>query len=248
MLLQQDEKDEVDETCNTTHFHSIYEKKNGIDKLSQNFIELLNDKELENVQPNDNYIKKITKPSISTRIFYTIPKQNFNNLENYCNDIIAKIVQNLTLPTNLEEWNKENFLTLKSTLQQCSPYICYFTFQVLKFLIKLDLTKKLLINNINQHHHLVPEQPVQSKNSTWIDCNTTSTNNSYKFELKWHSRKILIKSLKRKNIFGVLPYIAPEVLSGEGYTKAADVYSFGIIAYEIITGFPPYPDTHMIKI
>ncbi|RHZ80052.1 hypothetical protein Glove_139g5 [Diversispora epigaea] len=48
---------------------------------------------------------------------------------------------------------------------------------------------------------------------------------------------------EKKNTFGVLPYIAPEVLSGdEEYTKAADVYSFGIIAYEIVTGFPPYPD------
>ncbi|RHZ78466.1 hypothetical protein Glove_164g32 [Diversispora epigaea] len=48
---------------------------------------------------------------------------------------------------------------------------------------------------------------------------------------------------EKKNIFGVLPYIAPEVLSGdEDYTKVADVYSFGIIAYEMITGFPPYPD------
>ncbi|RHZ83732.1 hypothetical protein Glove_88g128 [Diversispora epigaea] len=48
---------------------------------------------------------------------------------------------------------------------------------------------------------------------------------------------------KKKNLFGVLPYIAPEVLSGdEEYTKAADVYSFGIIAYEMVTGFPPYPD------
>ncbi|RHZ70074.1 hypothetical protein Glove_275g7 [Diversispora epigaea] len=48
---------------------------------------------------------------------------------------------------------------------------------------------------------------------------------------------------EKKNIFGVLPYIAPEVLSGdEEYTKAADVYSYGIIAYEMITGFPPYSD------
>ncbi|RHZ83530.1 hypothetical protein Glove_91g54 [Diversispora epigaea] len=48
---------------------------------------------------------------------------------------------------------------------------------------------------------------------------------------------------EKKNIFGVLPYIAPEVLSGDKeYTKAADVYSFGIIAYEMVTGFPPYPD------
>ena len=47
---------------------------------------------------------------------------------------------------------------------------------------------------------------------------------------------------EKKNIFGVLPYIAPEVLCGGEYTKAADVYSFGIIAYEMVTGFPPYPD------
>ncbi|RHZ89374.1 hypothetical protein Glove_15g5 [Diversispora epigaea] len=48
---------------------------------------------------------------------------------------------------------------------------------------------------------------------------------------------------EKKNIVGVLPYIAPEVLSGdEEYTKAADVYSFGIIVYEVVTGFPPYPD------
>ncbi|RHZ78442.1 hypothetical protein Glove_164g13 [Diversispora epigaea] len=48
---------------------------------------------------------------------------------------------------------------------------------------------------------------------------------------------------EKKKIVGVLPYIAPEVLSGnEEYTKAADVYSFGIIAYKMITGFSPYPD------
>ncbi|RHZ83921.1 hypothetical protein Glove_86g55 [Diversispora epigaea] len=48
---------------------------------------------------------------------------------------------------------------------------------------------------------------------------------------------------EKKNIFDVLSYISPEVLCGdEEYTKAADVYSFGIIAYEIVTGLPPYPD------
>ncbi|RHZ82559.1 hypothetical protein Glove_109g36 [Diversispora epigaea] len=47
---------------------------------------------------------------------------------------------------------------------------------------------------------------------------------------------------EKKNIFGVLPYMAPEILCEEKYTKAADVYSFGIIAFKIITGFPPYHD------
>jgi serine/threonine protein kinase len=42
--------------------------------------------------------------------------------------------------------------------------------------------------------------------------------------------------------YGVLPYIAPEILRGQSYTKAADIYSFGIIMYEVISGLPPYHD------
>ncbi|POG74037.1 kinase-like domain-containing protein [Rhizophagus irregularis DAOM 181602=DAOM 197198] len=45
-----------------------------------------------------------------------------------------------------------------------------------------------------------------------------------------------------KKIYGVLPYVAPEVLRGKEYTQKSDIYGFGIIAYEICTGFPPYYD------
>ncbi|RIB06120.1 kinase-like domain-containing protein, partial [Gigaspora rosea] len=43
-----------------------------------------------------------------------------------------------------------------------------------------------------------------------------------------------------KELFGVLPYIAPEVLYGEKYTQKSDIYSFGIIMSEVFTGHPPY--------
>jgi len=36
----------------------------------------------------------------------------------------------------------------------------------------------------------------------------------------------------KKKVFGVLPYVAPEVLQGQPYTQMADIYSFGIVAYE----------------
>ncbi|PKK68127.1 kinase-like protein [Rhizophagus irregularis] len=39
-----------------------------------------------------------------------------------------------------------------------------------------------------------------------------------------------------------MPYIAPEVIRGLGNTKAADIYSFGIIMWEILTGERPYKD------
>ncbi|POG74980.1 kinase-like domain-containing protein [Rhizophagus irregularis DAOM 181602=DAOM 197198] len=44
------------------------------------------------------------------------------------------------------------------------------------------------------------------------------------------------------SVYGVLPYIAPEILRRQNYTKAADIYSFGIIMYELISGLPPYYD------
>jgi serine/threonine protein kinase len=51
-----------------------------------------------------------------------------------------------------------------------------------------------------------------------------------------------------KKIYGVLPYVAPEVLREGEYTQKSDIYSFGIIAYEVYTGLPPYHDIAHDKI
>ncbi|GBB85965.1 hypothetical protein RclHR1_01240016 [Rhizophagus clarus] len=37
-----------------------------------------------------------------------------------------------------------------------------------------------------------------------------------------------------------MPYIAPEVLRGKPYTKAADIYSLGIIMWEMTLGVPAF--------
>src|SRR5207249_489056 len=42
------------------------------------------------------------------------------------------------------------------------------------------------------------------------------------------------------NIYGVIPYMAPEILRGNEYTQASDVYSLGIIINEIISIIPPF--------
>ncbi|RIB06133.1 kinase-like domain-containing protein [Gigaspora rosea] len=41
---------------------------------------------------------------------------------------------------------------------------------------------------------------------------------------------------KKDGVYGVLPYVAPEVLKKGHYTTASDIYSFGIILWEILYG------------
>ncbi|CAG8780015.1 3166_t:CDS:1, partial [Racocetra fulgida] len=41
-------------------------------------------------------------------------------------------------------------------------------------------------------------------------------------------------------VYGVLPFIAPEVLKGDKYTQASDVYSFGIIMWVMSSCIPPF--------
>jgi serine/threonine protein kinase len=50
------------------------------------------------------------------------------------------------------------------------------------------------------------------------------------------------QSDKVEGIYGVLPYMAPEVLRGHQYTKAADIYSFGIVMNEFLSEEIPYND------
>ncbi|RHZ72451.1 hypothetical protein Glove_242g115 [Diversispora epigaea] len=142
-------------------------------------------------------------------VYHTIfINNNFKDLENFCNDIVAKypnlifdaedftslhesalvsllkrddlqmeeikiweyiikwgIAQNPNLPTNLEEWTKENFLTLKTTLQQCLPYIRYFHLSSADIWNKVESYKKILDKQLWKdlmQHFMSPDQPIKS--------------------------------------------------------------------------------------
>ncbi|GBC09182.1 hypothetical protein RclHR1_08670006 [Rhizophagus clarus] len=48
--------------------------------------------------------------------------------------------------------------------------------------------------------------------------------------------------LKKYEIYGVIPFMAPEVLRGNPHTTASDIYSFSIIMWEFTSGVPPFND------
>ncbi|GBB84096.1 hypothetical protein RclHR1_10720007 [Rhizophagus clarus] len=47
---------------------------------------------------------------------------------------------------------------------------------------------------------------------------------------------------KDNKIYGVVPYIAPEILRKKPYTPASDIYSFSMIMWEFISGISPFND------
>lgn len=73
--------------------------------------------------------------------------------------------------------------------------------------------------------------------------NTYSSNNSvYKMYISDFGLSQNFDVKDDKGIYGVLPYLPPEVLCGKPYTKEADIYSFGMIMAEIATRKLPYHD------
>src|SRR5688572_25088350 len=54
--------------------------------------------------------------------------------------------------------------------------------------------------------------------------------------------KSAIESLDDNEKYGIIPYMAPEIFQGQKCTKASDIYSFGMIMWELMMGRRPFWD------
>ena len=52
--------------------------------------------------------------------------------------------------------------------------------------------------------------------------------------------KSATESSDDNEIYGIIPYVASEIFQGQKYTQASDIYSFGMVMWEIMTGRRPF--------
>ena len=45
-------------------------------------------------------------------------------------------------------------------------------------------------------------------------------------------------------IKGTPEYLAPEIILNKGYSKLIDIWSLGILCYEMLAGHAPFRDNH----
>ncbi|RHZ85275.1 hypothetical protein Glove_67g111 [Diversispora epigaea] len=151
------------------------ESKQKCESLSQNFIELLNDKDDDYViiDVEKNYCKA-SKSYFENPDFTSLQESALESLlgrddlqveEVKIWDYVIKwgISQNPTLPKNLEEWPKDDFLTLKTTSQQFLPLIRYFHISNAEIIDKVSPYKMIPDKQLYIKQHIaVPDRPVRS--------------------------------------------------------------------------------------
>src|SRR5438270_799583 len=56
------------------------------------------------------------------------------------------------------------------------------------------------------------------------------------------SKSATSESTDNNENYGIIPYMAPEIFQGKKYTEKSDIYSFGMIMWEVMTGRRPFWD------
>jgi serine/threonine protein kinase len=103
---------------------------------------------------------------------------------------------------------------------------------------KLNILRGIALNLQNIHNENYVHKDLHSGNILQFNYNTRLEDLDENTKITDLGQAQIINNSKNSNttnVCGVLPYIAPEVLDGKPYTKASDIYSFGIIMVEVST-------------
>ncbi|EXX79515.1 Bck1p [Rhizophagus irregularis DAOM 197198w] len=100
---------------------------------------------------------------------------------------------------------------------------------------KLKNLRKIIIGLANMHSVNIMHRDLHSGNILFNEVDAVISDLGI-------SKAAVESSDDGNEIYGNIPYIAPEIFDRQKYTKASDVYSFGMIMWELMTGRRPFWD------
>ncbi|RHZ86155.1 hypothetical protein Glove_54g3 [Diversispora epigaea] len=190
-----------------------------------------------------------------------LPYDNFQNIEHIANggygSVYSAILKNGTKywwNFNNQDWEYD-YVGKKVALKEINDSrhdISKFLQEVKNLMITADnwlfVTKCIGIskNLSSQNYIIVMELHVHRDlhSGNILTKNNTNSNASITdLGLCSLANDLILSSDNKSNkIYGSIPYIPPEVLRGNEFTKKGDIYSFGGIMYEMATGKQPFYD------
>jgi serine/threonine protein kinase len=128
--------------------------------------------------------------------------------------------------------NSLNYIIVMSYAKKGSLRKCLYDINKFKWQDKLKLLKKIILGLKVIHESNLTH-------GDFHDGNILLSDNYEAYIIDLGLCKP-ISDLQNSDIYGVLPYMAPEILRKKPYTPASDIYSFSIIMWEFTSGIPPF--------
>ncbi|GBB89025.1 hypothetical protein RclHR1_15680002 [Rhizophagus clarus] len=113
-------------------------------------------------------------------------------------------------------------------------------YNILTLKDKLDIIERICLGLNCIHSYNIVHRDLHSGNILHSFKKKRSDISISDFGLCRPAGEVESEESGEKKIYGIVPYIAPEVLRGNEYTQASDIYSLGIIINEIIFGNRPF--------
>src|SRR6266542_3721338 len=130
----------------------------------------------------------------------------------------------------MEKKNRNSFGNFKRVF--IFKYINYTLYNLLIFLFfSFSFYRLESIHNANFIH-----RDLHSGNILLVKTD----NSSYQCQIGGLELSQPANDISNNEIYGVIPYIAPEVLNGAKSSKESDIYSMGMIMWELTTGCKPF--------
>ncbi|POG77171.1 kinase-like domain-containing protein [Rhizophagus irregularis DAOM 181602=DAOM 197198] len=188
-------------------------------------------------------------------------KNNGDKEDEEDEEVILKCPKNLNENLNefLKEWEYHTSVLASSDI--INVYVFTKDPNTSKYMVVMEYANKgnlrenlttIVENNWNQKLYMLYEiisglNKIHGENlihCDFHDGNILNHNNKFDGDKIYISDLGLcqpVKSfLKKYDIYGVIPFMAPEVLRGKSYTPASDIYSFSMIMWELTSGIPPF--------